>query len=222
MERKDILAKADEIGLSYQKNTPSDKLLQMIEDYEAGKEVPMIVEPEPQKDTISREDLEAQIRAEYEEKLRQELAMKLQEQANHEEINRKTAQTPYKPVGMIKAQKLREAKKLVRCVVTNRNPMKQGWEGEIISVSNDLGANERKYVPFGLTEGYHLPQIMINALNDKKCTIFVNKKGADGKLVKEGKLIKEYAIEILPPLTPEELERLADDQRARGSIDNAE
>ena len=218
MERKDVLARADEIGLSYDKKIRTDKLLEMIEAYERGEEVPMMTEPEPQKDTVSREELEAQIRADIEAQLRAEMEAKLQEQADAAEVNEQVAQTPYRPAGARKAQKLKEAQKLVRCIVTNRNPMKQDWEGEIISVSNDIGVNLRKYVPFGLTEGYHLPQIMINALNDKQCTIFVNKKGKDGKLVKEGKLIKEYAIEILPPLTKEELKQLADDQRARGAI----
>jgi hypothetical protein len=48
--------------------------------------------------------------------------------------------------------------------------------------------------------------------------VFVNRKGRDGKMISEAKLIKEYGIEILPDLTKEELEELADDQRARNAL----
>jgi len=219
MERKEILAKADELGIAYQKNIKTDALLEKIEAFERGEEVEMKTEPTAQKDVISREELEAQIRAEYEAKLKEELANELERRSENQEINA-VGQSPYKPAGKSKAQKIKDSMKLVRCIVTNRNPMKQGWDGEIIAVANDLGVNARKFVPFGIDQGYHLPQIMINALNDKKCTIFVKKKGPDGKLISRAKQIKEYAIEILPPLTKEELKELAADQRARGAIDD--
>ncbi len=121
--------------------------------------------------------------------------------------------------GMVKVAKVNEAMKLIRCIVTCRNPLKQSWAGEIINVSNDVVGSTTKFIPFNLSEGFHLPQMIINTLGDKECTIFVNKK-INGENVKQGKLIKEFAIEILPSLTREELKALSLDQKARGAIDD--
>jgi hypothetical protein len=56
-------------------------------------------------------------------------------------------------------------------------------------------------------------------LRDRKCTIFVNKKGRDGKYVQTAKTINAHAIEFLPDLTQDELDELAAEQAARRSID---
>ena len=154
---------------------------------------------------------------ENEEKIEAEIKKRMAER-DTAEINEYN-QTAIRPAMKKKLDLVKKATKLVRCVVTNRNPMKAKWEGEVIAVGNDIGVNEKKYVPFSLESGYHLPQIIVNALNDKKCTIFVNKKGADGKTIQVGKLIKEYAIETLDPLTQKEYDELGASQRARGAIE---
>ena len=97
--------------------------------------------------------------------------------------------------------------------------MKQNWDGEIITVSNDVVGDVKKYVPFNVEEGYHVPQMILNMLADRKCTIFVNKKGRDGKYVQTAKMINAHAIEYLPDLTQDELDELARAQAARLSID---
>lgn len=51
------------------------------------------------------------------------------------------------------------------------------------------------------------------------CQIFVTDKSKNGVTVRKGKLIKEFAIEYLEPLTQQELDELARRQAMAGSID---
>ena len=51
------------------------------------------------------------------------------------------------------------------------------------------------------------------------CQIFVSASLPNGEKTRKGKLIKEFNIEILPPLTEQELKDLAKEQAARHSID---
>lgn len=170
-------------------------------------------------DNVGVVDVETAIRLKLEKEFEKRLADKAAEIRASFELNAQT-DTRVGNQGLLKLKAKQKAEKLIRCIITNRNPLKQSWEGEIIAVSNDLIGMQRKFVPFSLEEGYHLPQIIVDTLKDKECTVFVNSKTKNGEKVKIGKLIKEYAIEILPPLTAKELEELGRQQAARGSIDN--
>lgn len=103
----------------------------------------------------------------------------------------------------------KEANKLVRVNIQCRNPAKKEWDGEIITVGNSIVGTFRKYVPFDTTEGYHIPQIILNVLKERECQTFRNAKTKLGVTVRESKLIKEFSIDYLDPLTPAELEELA-------------
>lgn len=116
-----------------------------------------------------------------------------------------------------RARLMREASELVRIRLTCMNPNKKEWEGEIFTVANSVVGTHRKYVPFNAEEGWHVPRIILEALLAKECQIFVDVKTPKGK-VRQGKLIKEFAIEILPPLTPEELHDLAQRQAMAKSV----
>ena len=104
-----------------------------------------------------------------------------------------------------------EASKLVRIRVTCMNPNKKEWDGEIFTVSNSVVGTFKRYVPFNAEEGWHVEQIILNQLKQRECQIFV-KKRVRGLQTSEGKLIKEFAIEVLPPLTEKELKELAQRQ----------
>lgn len=103
----------------------------------------------------------------------------------------------------------KEANKLIRVNITCMNPAKKEWDGEIFTTGNLLVGTFRKFVPFNTTDGYHIPQIIYNMIKGRECQIFVTKKSKGGVTVREGKLIKEFAIEILDPLTQNELDELA-------------
>lgn len=112
-----------------------------------------------------------------------------------------------------------EAAKLVRIRVTCMNPNKREWEGEIFTAGNSAVGTHKKYVPFNADEGWHVPNIIYQQLVQRECQIFVTKKDARGNKSRQGKLIKEFAIEVLPPLTQEELDDLAQRQAMAKSVD---
>jgi len=113
----------------------------------------------------------------------------------------------------------REAHALVRIRLSCMNPAKKEWTGEIMTVGNSLVGSVTKFIPFNAEEGWHVPQIMLQQLQDRKCQIFTTIKQKNGVAVRQGKLIKEFAIEILPPLTEAELHDLAQRQAMSGAID---
>ena len=104
----------------------------------------------------------------------------------------------------------REAAKLIRINVTCMNPFKREWPGEIIAAGNSVVGTYKKYVPFNTTDGWHVPQIIYEQLKQRQCQVFVTERvGPGGIKVRKGKLINEFAIEVLPALTEKELRELA-------------
>ena len=103
----------------------------------------------------------------------------------------------------------REALKLVRVRITCMNPAKKEWEGEIITVANNAVGTVKRYVPFNIEDGWHVEHILLEQLRERQCQIFVSEKDSRGNKVRKGKLIREFAIEVLDPLTEEELAELA-------------
>lgn len=117
------------------------------------------------------------------------------------------AQETKAPTRMSKKQ---EALKLVRVRVTCMNPNKREWEGELFTGGNSVIGSHTKYVPFD-TE-WHVPQVILNIIKQRQCQVFVTTKDGRGNRIRKGKLIKEFAVEILPPLTEQELKELAQRQ----------
>ena len=112
----------------------------------------------------------------------------------------------------------KEANELIRIRVTCMNPNKREWDGEIFTTGNSTLGTLKKYVPFNADEGWHVPRAIYNQIIERQCQIFVTKKDSRGNTTKEGKLIKEFAVEIMDPLTPEELKDLAQRQALGGGV----
>ncbi len=108
-----------------------------------------------------------------------------------------------------RARKRKEANTLVRIRVACMNPAKKEWEGELITAGNSLVGSFSKFVPFNVDDGWHVPNIVYQQMEQRQCQIFVTKKDNLGNNVRKGKLIKEFNIEILPQLTQKELDELA-------------
>ena len=106
----------------------------------------------------------------------------------------------------------REGLKLVRVRITCMNPTKKEWEGEIFTVSNNAVGTVKRYVPYNVEDGWHVEQILLNQLRERQCQIFVTEKDSRGNKIRKGKLIREFAIEVLDPLTEEERQELAQRQ----------
>lgn len=145
----------------------------------------------------------------------EKLKIKIAEFDAAQEISKPTVARGNK---MAKREALRKEKlKLVRCRITCMNPHKRDWQGEWMSVGNSLLGFHTKYVLFD--HEYHLSAFMIDILKTK--VFRQTKEVPDGKGGKYRKNFfpKEYNIEILDPLTEEELEALAADQAKRQAID---
>lgn len=122
-------------------------------------------------------------------------------------------------LGQRRSRKKREANELVRVRVSCMNPAKKEWEGEIFTAGNSLVGSFTKYVPFNTEDGWHVPRIILNQIQQRQAQIFVAVKDARGNTGRKGKLIKEFAVEILDPLTLQELQELAQRQAMAKSID---
>jgi hypothetical protein len=108
---------------------------------------------------------------------------------------------------------------LVRIRVTCMNPAKAEWEGEIVTVGNSAVGSITKFIPFNADAGWHVPRIIYQQLVERQCQIFVTVTDSRGNKTRKGKLIKEFAIEVMPPLTPAELQELAQQQAMAKAID---
>lgn len=114
----------------------------------------------------------------------------------------------YNSVGVRRKQ----ANRLIRCRIQCMNPAKREWPGEIISVGSARLGTFKKFIPFNSPDPYHIPKIIYDMLREKKCTIFHTVSDDRGNKIRKGRLVDEYAIEVLDPLTPEELSDLAKQQ----------
>ncbi|WP_225784515.1 hypothetical protein [Xenophilus sp. Marseille-Q4582] len=112
-----------------------------------------------------------------------------------------------------------EALRLVRIRLTCMNPAKREWDGEIFTVANSMIGSVKRFVPFNAEDGWHVEHILYEFLRDRQCPIYVNAKDSRGNTIRKHKMIKEFAIEILPALTSEELQELAARQAATRAID---
>lgn len=151
------------------------------------------------------------------DKLKEKIAEFVANGASEEEESEAPAKARRTPAE-IKA----DALKLVRFRMTCMNPAKKEYDGEYFMTGNKILGTIKKYVPYNVD--WHAPQIIVNMIKESQCQIFVSKKHRmpSGIMVdkKEGKLIKEYALEILPPLTDEERQALAQRQAmARGTAE---
>lgn len=120
-----------------------------------------------------------------------------------------------------RAELQRKAGELVRIRVTCMNPAKKEWEGEIFTVGNAGVGTFKKYVPFNADEGWHVPRIILEQMQERQCQVFVSSKDGRGNTIRKGKLIKEFAIEVLPQLTKEELQELAQRQAMSNAVDKS-
>ena len=130
---------------------------------------------------------------------------------------------PFAPViveteGQIRGRMKREANELVRIRVTCMNPAKAEWEGEMFTCGNSVVGSFTKFVPFNNDEGWHVPRIIFHMMRDRQCQIFTSVKDERGNTVRKGKLIKEFGIEVMDALTPEELDEMARRQAASQAI----
>lgn len=115
-----------------------------------------------------------------------------------------------------------EQTKLVRIRIQNLDPKKKELPGEIITVANDYMGTVRKFVPYGeqTDNGYHVPYCIYQFLKERKFLNIRVTKGKNGRPNIQQGWVREFSIEVLPPLTQEELTNLAQAQIAAGSLND--
>ncbi len=189
---------AAQMGIKHHPAMGAKKLQALIEKHQAG-EVPVEVH---QKDT---------------DRLTVSEITELQElRKMKEELDAEKVVKPIETEVQKRQRIIKETGRLIRIRVNCMNPNKRDWEGEVFTVSNDF-VKYSKYVPFNNDEGWHVPQMILSFMKDKQCQIFYNAKDDRGNKTRHGKLINEFAIEIMDPLTINELKELAQRQAmARG------
>ena len=104
------------------------------------------------------------------------------------------------------------AGKLVRVRITCMNPAKKEWDGEIISVGSARIGTYKKFVKFNTEDGWHIPHIIFEYLKDRKCSVFYTATDHLGQKVRKAKLVNEFNIEVMTPLTKDQLKDLAQRQ----------
>lgn len=115
------------------------------------------------------------------------------------------------------------AKALVlrRVTIINLDPSDAELSGAVITVMNKYTGKVSKFIPFGegSENGYHVPQILLNYLEDQKFVLRKQIKGGTfGVKTYKTTMVPKFNITILPDLTPDELKNLADRQAASGAI----
>lgn len=117
-----------------------------------------------------------------------------------------------------------ENMKLVRVRIQCLDPKKASLPGELLCVANEYLGNIKKFVPYGEATdgGYHLPMILYKTLEARRFlhirTVKDKRTGVSSPVTSWN---KEFAIEVLPPLTPGELENLKVAQIAAGSVETS-
>lgn len=115
---------------------------------------------------------------------------------------------------------MEEQMKLVRIRVQNLDPKKKDMPGEVFTVANEYIGTVRKYVPYGEATdgGYHVPFCIYQMLKDRKFLNIRTGKDRRGQVKVEQGWAREFSIEVLEPLTTQELHTLAQAQIAAGSM----
>ena len=120
----------------------------------------------------------------------------------------------------LRAHLQKEKMKLVRLRITNLDPKKKDLPGEIITVANEHLGTVRKFVPFGevTDNGYHIPQCIYDMLKERTFVSIKTRKDAKGQTIVEHQNAREFSLEVLPPLTADELAKLGAAQQAAGGL----
>jgi hypothetical protein len=111
-----------------------------------------------------------------------------------------------------------ECMKLVRVNITCMNPLKKEWQGEVFTVGNAAVGSVKRFVPYNTEQGWHVEQIILNVMRERVFPQYYTEKSVRGIDVRKSKLAKEFAIDVLPPLTEEEIQELAQRQAMSKSV----
>lgn len=199
-----LKSRAKMMGITFSNNIGLDALKAKVEAKMAG-------EPDVQEDTLEDDDAPAEAI--------EPNALELGARAN---LNGAAEAEVEQRPETLREKLYRENMALLRCRITNLDPKKKDLPGEIITVANEFLGTVKVFVPFGeqTEEGWHIPTIIYNTIKGRK---FLNIRTVRDPRTRTEKVsttwAPEFAIEVLDPLTPQELKSLGQAQIAAGSLD---
>ena len=161
------------------------------------------------------------------EALAAKIKAKLEGEEDKPEVVTQQAQTE-EPEKVLPTKTLRqhlydENMKLIRIRLTNLDPNDAGLPGEIFTVANEYLGTVTKLIPYGeaMSEaGYHIPYCIYKQLKARQFLKIDVTKNSKGREEVKKRYVRKYAIEVLPPLTTAEMQRLATAQLAVGSLED--
>lgn len=131
-------------------------------------------------------------------------------------VGDKAGETPARKLSK-RERIIKEAMKLVRVRITCLDPKKKDLPGEILTVGNKYIGTVKKFIPYGevTDDGYHIPKVLYDELESRRFLHIQTKRNRqNGQINVSTSYAKEFAIEVLPMLTPDELAKLASAQLA--------
>lgn len=209
-EMEMLKERADLLGVTYSNNIGIETLRKRVEDAMAGN--PQDPEPESEQAAVpSMESLTADLTAQ----------VAASTTVTTKELNplvQDAAPVQNKPISLREHMRVTQMK-LVRVRIQNLDPKKANLPGEIFAVANEYLGDVKKYIPFGevTDNGYHVPYCLYKMLKNRRFLNVRERKDRDGKIHVETSWVKEFALELLPDLSPEELKQLATAQIAASS-----
>jgi hypothetical protein len=108
-----------------------------------------------------------------------------------------------------------------RIVVTPNDPLMSTYSGLIFTVGSSAvnkGRVIKKFVPFNRDAGWHAPQIIIDQIEGGEMQKFKTIKLPNGQNTMQAYISKKFNVQILPPLTQDEMDSLGAAQLATGGI----
>ena len=104
--------------------------------------------------------------------------------------------------------------KLIRVQITNLDPNDSNLTGEYRTFCNGVTGKIGRMIRYG--KPWHIESCMLDSMKEAKFAIVTQ----EGNKPPRTTLTPKYSIEMLPPLTPEDLADLAKAQQAGNRIDN--
>jgi hypothetical protein len=172
---------------------------------------------------IGVEALRARVQAKLdgEQVDKQEPAQEEIQEAPQKSVAPAQADAPKAPVKSFRQQQIEEQMRLVRLRITNLDPRKKDLPGEIFTFANRVIGGVKKFIPYGAVtdNGYHVPYCIYQQLKEREFVNITTRKNSKGQMVVESAMAREFALEVLEPLTTAELSRLAAAQAAAAGQD---
>lgn len=129
--------------------------------------------------------------------------------------------TPEATAASRKLTKEQRALKLVRVIVSPNDPLMSTYPGLIFTAGSSAvqsGRMVKKFVPFNNDAGWHVPQIILDQIENGQMQKFRPVKLPNGEKGMQAYLAKKFNVQILPPLTRQQLIELAAAQQSRGGV----